>query len=47
MVYPNSTPEFRLLQKANGESKLQVRYHCPAQGFLSKWVDVPIVIDND
>lgn len=46
-MYPNSLPEFRMLQNAKGESRLQVRYHCPAQGYLSKWLDIPVVIEND
>jgi hypothetical protein len=47
MIYPNSSPEFRLLVTGNGESKLQIRYVCSAQGYTSKWTDVPIVIQND
>jgi hypothetical protein len=47
MFYPNSTPEFRIIKTNSGESKLQVRYHCQAQGFLSKWTDIPVVVEND
>jgi hypothetical protein len=47
MNYPNSVPEFRLLQSVNGSQKLQVRYVCEAQRYCSKWVDVPVVLDNN
>lgn len=43
MVYPNSTPEFRILQFSNGEQTLQVRYINMAQNYTSKWKNVPIV----
>jgi hypothetical protein len=43
MVYPNSTPEFRILKRQNGESILQVRYINITQGYTSKWQDVPVV----
>jgi hypothetical protein len=46
MIYPNSAPEFRILKTVTGETKLQVRYHCPAQNYLSKWKDVPVVSEN-
>jgi hypothetical protein len=42
-VYPGSAPEFRILKKQNGESVLQVRYICDAQGYKSKWQDIPVV----
>jgi len=41
-VYPNSTPEFRIL-KQNGEQTLQLRYINIAQGYTSKWQNVPVV----
>jgi hypothetical protein len=47
MVYPNSTPEFRILKTNSEELKIQVRYSCPAQGYLSKWQDVPVVEENN
>jgi hypothetical protein len=43
MVYPNSTPEFRILKKQNGEAILQVRYTNESQGYTSKWQDIPVV----
>jgi len=43
MAYPNSTPEFRMLKKQNGDAVLQVRYINEAQSYTSKWQDVPVV----
>jgi hypothetical protein len=43
VIYPNSTPEFRVLQKLDGAFVLQVRYINIAQGYTSKWEDVPLV----
>jgi hypothetical protein len=42
-VYPNSTPEFRILKTINGDAVLQVRYINEAQGYTSKWQAVPVV----
>jgi hypothetical protein len=43
MIYPGSTPEFRILKIVNGESVLQVRYINITQGYTSKWQAVPVV----
>jgi hypothetical protein len=43
MVYPNSTPEFRIFKKQDGEIILQVRYINLVQGYKSKWQAVPVV----
>jgi hypothetical protein len=43
MNYPGSTPEFRILIKADGTQCFQVRYVCPAQKYTGKWQDVPII----
>jgi hypothetical protein len=43
MIYPGSSPEFRILKKQNGESVLQVRYINITQGYTSKWQAVPVV----
>lgn len=43
MVYPGAVPEFRILKTITRGSVLQVRYLCPAQGYVGKWQDVPIV----
>jgi len=47
MVYPSSTPEFRILIKANGAQTLQVRYISITHGYTGKWHDVPFVQEND
>jgi hypothetical protein len=43
MIYPGSSPEFRILKQPNGEQTLQVRYINEAQGYTSKWQDVPVI----
>lgn len=45
MIYPNSTPEFRVLVKQDETQELQVRYHNASQGYLSKWK--PIKIEHE
>lgn len=45
-VYPNSTPEFRMLQKEGGTMVMQVRYVCASQGYTGKWLDVKIEKEN-
>lgn len=47
MIYPNSTPEFRILIKATGEQQLQVRYVCDIQGYKSKWQPINVVQEVD
>ena len=42
-MYPNSTPEFRILKKQNGEAVLQVRYINITQGYTGKWQYIPVV----
>jgi hypothetical protein len=43
MIYPNSTPEFRIYKTINGDAILQVRYVNITQGYTSKWQAVPVV----
>jgi hypothetical protein len=47
MVYPNSTPEFRILVKSDGTSVFQVRHINITQGYAGKWQDVPIVKEQE
>lgn len=47
MVYPNSTPEFRIYKTINGDAILQIRYINEAQGYTSKWQDVPVVKEKE
>ena len=46
-VYPNSTPEFRMVHKANGTTVMQVRYIHASAGYIGKWVDVQAEKEND
>ena len=46
-VYPNSAPEFRILKHSNGEQTLQIRYINMAQGYTSKWQNVPVIEVKD
>jgi len=47
MLYPNSTPEFRILVKQDGTQEIQVRYICIAQGYTSKWQEIQVVYENE
>jgi hypothetical protein len=42
-IYPQSVPEFRHLQKADGTIEMQVRYINTQVGYLSKWMPVNTV----
>jgi len=46
-IYPNSSPEFRTLQKADGTMVMQVRYFNVPQGYIGKWMDVKTEKEND
>jgi hypothetical protein len=41
--YPQSTPEFRIFIKENGNSALQIRYVNVNVGYTGKWQDIPVV----
>jgi hypothetical protein len=41
-MYPNSTPEFRILVKQDGEQEFQVRYINITQGYISKWQAIKV-----
>lgn len=45
-MYPNSTPEFRILVKQDGTQELQIRYICIAQGYTSKWQAVKVEYES-
>lgn len=47
MIYPNSTPEFRIFIDKDNVSQLQVRYINVAQGYAGVWKAVEIVYEND
>ena len=45
-VYPNSTPEFRMVHKADGTMVMQVRYINAPMGYTGKWMDVKTETEN-
>jgi hypothetical protein len=45
-IYPNSSPEFRTLQKADGTMVMQVRYINAPIGYTGKWMDMKIEKEN-
>jgi hypothetical protein len=45
-MYPNSTPEFRILVKQNNLQELQVRYINNAQGYTGKWQAVKVEYES-
>jgi hypothetical protein len=47
MIYPGSTPEFRILVKKDGTQELQVRYINSAQGYQGKWEPIKVEYEND
>lgn len=46
-IYPNSTPEFRVLHKEDGTMAMQVRYINSAMGYTGKWMDVQSKKENN
>jgi len=42
VIYPNSTPEFRILVKQDGTQELQLRYINITQGYTGQWQAVRI-----
>jgi hypothetical protein len=46
-MYPNSTPEFRIVIKLNGSEELQVRYINITQGYKSKWQAIPKIYESE
>lgn len=42
MIYPGSTPEFRILVKQDGTQELQVRYVNITQGYTGKWEPIKV-----
>jgi hypothetical protein len=41
-MYPNSTPEFRILIKKDGSQELQLRYINTMQGYTGKWQSIKV-----
>jgi len=46
-IYPNSTPEFCMVHKADGTMAMQVRYINTSMGYVGKWLDVKTEKEND
>lgn len=46
MIYPDSVPEFRILEKVEGQQVLQIRYICAPVGYTGQWQDIPIVKED-
>lgn len=42
MMYPNSSPEFRILVKQDGTQEMQVRYINISQGYTGKWQSIQV-----
>ena len=45
-IYPNSSPEFKTIQKPNGTIEMQVRYLNRPMNYVSQWMPVKIEHDN-
>ena len=45
-IYPNSTPEFRMVHKENGTMVMQVRYINAPMGYTGKWMDMKTEKEN-
>lgn len=43
VLYPGSTPEFRILKNHDGTQVFQIRYVNEAQKYRSRWQNIPIV----
>jgi hypothetical protein len=47
VIYPNSTPEFRVLIKKDETKELQVRYINTALGYTGKWQAIKVEYECD
>jgi len=45
-IYPNSTPEFRLFQKEDGTTEMQVRYLNSQMNYTGLWIPVKTEKEN-
>jgi len=45
-IYPNSTPEFRMFQKENGATEMQVRYINKPMNYVGMWMPVKTEQEN-
>jgi hypothetical protein len=44
-IYPNSSPEFKMVQKQDGTIQMMVRYLCKQQGYTGKWM--PMAVEHE
>jgi hypothetical protein len=42
VIYPNSTPEFRVLVKQDGTQEFQIRYINITQCYTGKWQSIKV-----
>lgn len=42
MIYPGSSPEFRILVKQDGTQEIQLRYINNTQGYIGKWESIKV-----
>jgi hypothetical protein len=47
MIYPGSSPEFRMFERRDGTVQMQVRYINATQGYEGKWMDVKTERESD
>jgi hypothetical protein len=45
-IYPNSSPEFRMFQKADGTIEMQVRYINAQMNYTGLWMPVKTEQEN-
>jgi hypothetical protein len=46
-IYPNSSPEFRMFQKADGTMEMQVRYINKQMNYTGLWMPVKTEKEDD
>ena len=46
-IYPNSTPEFRILEKTDGTLEMQVRYINTMMNYTGLWMPIKTEKEND
>lgn len=44
-IYPNSSPEFKMIQKEDGSTQMMVRYINKPIGYTGQWM--PIVMEKE
>jgi hypothetical protein len=47
VIYPGSTPEFRILVKQDGSQEFQLRYINITQGYTGKWQAIKVEYETD